>query len=331
MKNKNLSRVLILLLLVVFTTTSVACAADTVTNGTGETGQDGPLIAAQTNVPEASVKSYRGSKQVLVTWTKVDGIDGYKVYRAASADGTYKWVKSVKSGNKRRCKNGELTTGKTYYYKVCTYTLDSAGKKVNGEFSKAIKIKVLGAIKEDPKNKLMLVNRDNRLSSNYVPSSRYSLKGYQTQSVKVKKFVRDAFIELYKGAKKEGYTIKAVSGYRDYALQKWLFNNYVSIDGLAEAQKYSARPGQSEHQTGLAIDVSCAREGWGLETTFGSTPEGKWLAKNAHKYGFIIRYQKGKSGITGYSYEPWHIRYVGTEAAAEIYEGGLTLEEYLGY
>ena len=91
-----------------------------------------------------------------------------------------------------------------------------------------------------------------------------------------------------------------------------------------------AYPGQSEHQTGLAMDVSCQSVGFTLEEDFGQTTEGIWLSENAHKFGFIIRYGKDTTNITGYSYEPWHIRYVGKDAAKEIYDLNITLEEYLG-
>ena len=115
-----------------------------------------------------------------------------------------------------------------------------------------------------------------------------------------------------------------ISGFRSYGTQSRLYNNYVARDGEAKANTYSAKPGQSEHQTGLAFDVGA------LDDNYGNTAAGRWLSENAHKYGFIIRYMKGKENITGYQYEPWHIRYVGETVAADIYSKGLTLEEYLG-
>ncbi|SHM85198.1 D-alanyl-D-alanine carboxypeptidase [Ruminococcus flavefaciens] len=113
------------------------------------------------------------------------------------------------------------------------------------------------------------------------------------------------------------------SGFRSYATQNTIYNNYVASDGVEVADTYSARPGHSEHQTGLAIDVNS------ISNDFIGTPECEWLAKNAHKYGFIIRYPKGKESITGYRYEPWHIRFVGIDTATAIYNSGLCLEEYL--
>lgn len=133
-----------------------------------------------------------------------------------------------------------------------------------------------------------------------------------------------ALQEMFAGAREEGISLWVASGYRSYATQKWLYNNYVSMDGKAAADTYSARPGHSEHQTGLAFDLNYVAD-W-----FANTKEGVWLAENSWKYGFIIRYQKGKEGITGYKYEPWHVRYIGKEAAQAVFESGLCLEEYLG-
>lgn len=120
-----------------------------------------------------------------------------------------------------------------------------------------------------------------------------------------------------------GLSLKLVSGYRSYNTQYNLYNNYVRQNGQAKADTFSARPGHSEHQTGLAFDVGSTKG------AFANTYESKWLAENCHLYGFIIRYPKGKTNITGYIYEPWHIRYLGVETATKVKESGLTLEEYL--
>lgn len=128
---------------------------------------------------------------------------------------------------------------------------------------------------------------------------------------------------LQSEAAKEGYALELISGYRTYDYQKTLYEKYVKKYGQEEADTFSARPGHSEHQTGLAFDVGK------IDDNFGKTKEGIWLAQNAHIYGFIIRYPKGKQEITGYKYEPWHIRYLGKENALKVYESGLCLEEYL--
>lgn len=142
---------------------------------------------------------------------------------------------------------------------------------------------------------------------------------------------KQAMDQLILAAKEAGYSIVAFSSFRSYDYQKDLYDKYVARDGKENADRYSARPGHSEHQTGLAFDVGeVGREDLWLTSAFGETPAGKWLANNAHHYGFILRYPKGKESITGFMYESWHFRYLGVELATKVYESGLTLEEYLG-
>lgn len=131
------------------------------------------------------------------------------------------------------------------------------------------------------------------------------------------------FDSLSAAAAKEGLNIYLSSGFRSYSDQSAIYNNYVNNYGQATADTFSARPGYSEHQTGLAIDVNT------IDDSFAGTPEAVWLENHAHEYGFIIRYPKGKESITGYKYEPWHIRYLGVEKATDVYNSGKTLEEYL--
>lgn len=133
-----------------------------------------------------------------------------------------------------------------------------------------------------------------------------------------------AFDEMSADAAAEGLNLYISSGFRSYEYQSKIYNNYVARDGQAAADTYSARPGHSEHQTGLAFDLNT------IDVSFENTPEYEWVAVNAHKYGFIVRYPKGKEDITGYIYEPWHLRYLGVEKATAVYESGLCLEEFLG-
>lgn len=125
--------------------------------------------------------------------------------------------------------------------------------------------------------------------------------------------------------------MSVLSSYRSYSTQVNTYNGWVQRSGQEAADTFSARPGHSEHQLGLAVDLgdqnvpSC-----NLEECFGDTQGGKWLESNAHKYGFIIRYQEGKQAITGFIYEPWHLRYVGVEAATNIKNSGLTMDQYYG-
>ena len=134
----------------------------------------------------------------------------------------------------------------------------------------------------------------------------------------------NAFSKMRKDAAKQGLSLVNSSNYRSYDDQVRLYKKYVSRDGQQAADTYSARPGFSEHQTGLVIDLNSVSD------AFAGTPEANWVAKNAHKYGFIVRYPKGKEAITGYQYEPWHIRYLGVKTATAVYQSGQTLEEYLG-
>lgn len=119
---------------------------------------------------------------------------------------------------------------------------------------------------------------------------------------------------MFDAAKKEGYELAAVSGYRSYDRQKVIFDNEVSLKGERKAKEAVAYPGESEHQTGLAMDISSRSNGFELNEAFGSTADGKWVQDNAYKYGFIIRYPKNKEDITKYEYEPWHLRYVGKKS-----------------
>ena len=133
-----------------------------------------------------------------------------------------------------------------------------------------------------------------------------------------------AFDRLVYAAAREGLNIYLSSGYRSYSTQYGLYHRYGARDGYAAADTYSARPGHSEHQTGLALDVNT------ITASFAYTREGRWLAAHAHEYGFIIRYPADKTAVTGYIYEPWHIRYLGTEMAKAVFASGLCLEEFLG-
>lgn len=169
---------------------------------------------------------------------------------------------------------------------------------------------------------IIIANKTYSLPSSYVPSNLVSINGY----IKVVDYVKSAFNELVSDSKALGLNIYASSGYRSYSDQKYIYNNYVKYDGQTNADTYSARAGHSEHQTGLAIDVNS------VDTSFDGTAESNWLKENCYKYGFIIRYPKGKESITGYMYEPWHIRYIGKNLATTLYNNGhwITMEEYYG-
>ncbi|MFJ7921296.1 D-alanyl-D-alanine carboxypeptidase family protein [Lysinibacillus fusiformis] len=142
---------------------------------------------------------------------------------------------------------------------------------------------------------------------------------------------RQALNLMLEAAKQQGFDLVAFSGYRSFEYQTTLYNNYVNRDGQAAADRYSARPGYSEHQTGLAFDIGeRGKEDVWLTEEFGETPAGQWLFAHAQEYGFILRFPQNKEEITGYMYESWHYRYVGKDVAKEIAKRSITLEEYLG-
>lgn len=164
--------------------------------------------------------------------------------------------------------------------------------------------------------RILLVNKQHCLPASYNPNG-------------LTKRTQKAFDKMQEDAKKDGVSIVLQSGYRSYDYQVNTYNQWKSLYGKKEADKISARPGYSEHQTGMAIDIN-GKHGCTLNVCFANTPEGEWIKQNAYKYGFIIRYPKNEKNITGYDYEPWHLRYVGLFPALKMHESDQTLEEYLG-
>jgi len=186
---------------------------------------------------------------------------------------------------------------------------------------------------DNPNDLLVLVNKANNLPSSYkpedliIPNVSFTFEG-DDQKKYMRKDAALALEELITKAEEDGHKIYAVSGYRSYERQKAIFLGNVQKSGFKKANTFSAVPGQSEHQTGLAMDVSSASVNYKLMNSFGNTPEGLWLKENAHLFGFIIRYPQTKVEITGYQYEPWHVRFVGIENATFIKMNNLTLEEF---
>ena len=173
---------------------------------------------------------------------------------------------------------------------------------------------------------LILVNKYNYLTEDYIPENLEEISiEYARSGMQLVSEAKEAFETLSQEAKKDGMTIIAMSSYRSYYYQVNLYNNYVKSDGKDAADTYSARPGFSEHQTGLAVDIYNKELPY---TSFEETKEFEWMQKNAYKYGFILRFPKDKVNITGYQYEAWHYRYVGKKAAKYIHDHNITLEEY---
>lgn len=195
------------------------------------------------------------------------------------------------------------------------------------EFIKAEEVK--SRVVDVSNKNLILVNKSNPLKTEYdkenlelvnvdfIESSTYEERLMQKEAAV-------ALENLFKAAKINGIDLYANSGYRSKKTQETIYEKVKNEKGEKYANKYVARPSESEHQTGLVMDIT------NRERNFHEgSKEARWIEKNAHKYGFILRYLKGKSYITGYAYEPWHIRYVGTKASNEIYSEGITLEEYI--
>ena len=177
-------------------------------------------------------------------------------------------------------------------------------------------------------NKKVAVGKDYKAAKLVEPKVKFAFSYNDPKRLMDSRAVPN-FEALMKAAWKDNVKLYAQSGYRSYDRQAELYNYYKRTYGEKYASRISAKPGTSEHQTGLAMDVTSPSVGYDLVEKFANTKEGKWVAKNAHKYGFIIRYPKGKENETGYAYEPWHLRYVGKDAAKEIYSKNITFEKYV--
>ncbi len=185
----------------------------------------------------------------------------------------------------------------------------------------------------DPNSIWVIANKKLALPNGFAPSDlvvpNVILRLENTsEQMQVRLVIKADLEAMFAAAKKEGHSLMLSSGYRSVAYQKSLYDGYVATQGLASADRSSARPGHSEHQTGLAFDVEPSDKRCELLQCFGDTPEGIWLAKHSSEYGFIIRYGKDQEQLTGYEYEPWHLRYVGKNLASELVNTKKTLEQY---
>ena len=238
--------------------------------------------------------------------------------------------------------NGEYDNNTNGEYNLSYVVKDSSGNENKKEFTLVVEAPKYKKMKDKTittskgytlkiKNGLayiddiLIVNKTYYLPENYTPVDSYAKLSDSCPNC-LEKEVMTAFNEMKAQTTSIGLNIYIASGYRSYNTQNYLYNNYVARDGKEEADTYSARPGHSEHQTGLAFDLNS------VNSSFANTDEGKWIKDNCYLYGFIIRYPKGKESITGYMYEPWHLRYVGKDLAEKLYNNGdwLTIEEYFG-
>lgn len=232
---------------------------------------------------------------------------------------------------------GEYDFNKAGVYKLFYIAKDYSKNEAREEFilkvtEKKIEKKVVEEKKENNSNKnktskdfdITTKNGVTYIGGYIIVNKTYSLPSSYGDGLT--RETRKNFNRMKSAAKEENLDIFISSGYRSYNRQKTLYNNYVSNDGKEEADTYSARPGHSEHQSGLALDVNT------VDDSFANTEEAKWLAENCYKYGFILRYPKGKSNETGYKYEPWHFRYVGEDLSTKLYNNGnwITMENYFG-
>jgi D-alanyl-D-alanine carboxypeptidase len=190
---------------------------------------------------------------------------------------------------------------------------------------------------DEPSSLWVIANKQRPLQpTSYVPNDLVAPEvtrrlSAESEEMLLRTAAANALEGLFTAAKADGLDLMLASAYRSYSYQEGLYNTYVKKQGQSVADAQSARPGYSEHQTGLAADIEPASRECEIEACFGDLPEGKWLAEHAHEYGFVIRYPQGKAGITGYIYEPWHLRYVGKELATEVKNQDVaTLEEFFG-
>ncbi len=261
-----------------------------------------PIAAEKVEISATALELYLGDESVSLSYVVTPALASVRSYNWASSDET---VATVDKGVITPVGEGECTVSLTLDNGVSA----SASVTVIDPtyFAPAI------AFNENDGctyiDGVLIVNKSYPLPEGYEPG------GLLPQ-------VQRAFNDMVAAAKEDGVSLWIVSGYRSYETQRKLYNNYVATYGKASADTYSARPGHSEHQTGLAFDVNT------ISYSFGTTSTGKWLQQNGATYGFIIRYPEGKQSITGYIYEPWHLRYLGTELATKVVESGLCLEEY---
>lgn len=187
------------------------------------------------------------------------------------------------------------------------------------------------------REEIPLANKENVLQSNYVPEDLKVVKCiqfvnlYTSHENQLREEAANALEVMITQARQEGLTFYGASGYRSYEAQTGIYKSNLQTYGYEHTNKYVAKPGTSEHQTGLALDITNkAGIKDGLIEEFAHSREGEWIANNCYKYGFVVRYPKDKEDITGYQYEPWHIRYVGKGASEEMHINNQCLEEYLG-
>lgn len=266
-------------------------------------------------------KSGSDNRQITVSWKKLS-CTGYQIQYSSLSDFSKKTSKVISDNTVTSLTTKKLKASTDYYFRIRSY-VKGAKATVYSEWTE-FTVKTDKGYKTTPKGyKIETINGITYVDGVLIANKTYSIpQSYAPGGLTSE--CNAAFNQMRSAAAKDGINLYIVSGYRSYETQKNLYNRYVAKDGKALADTYSARPGTSEHQTGLAMDLNS------VSGSFAQTREGKWLAANCYKYGFIIRYPYGKQSITGYIYEPWHVRYLGVDKATKIYQSGLCLEEYYG-
>lgn len=186
---------------------------------------------------------------------------------------------------------------------------------------------------DDPASIWIVVNKRRPLDPiDFTPPDLVTAPVSATNPATMRAEVADALVALFDAARaEEGIELQSQSAYRSYATQSTIYANGVAANGVEFTDRFSARPGHSEHQTGLAVDIGVPGGECSFQACFGELPAGVWLAENAHRFGFLLRYPEGAQPIVGFDYEPWHFRYIGVELATEMHEQGIaTLEEFFG-
>ncbi len=258
-------------------------------------------------------KANRTYDAVRLFWEPVK-CNGYQIYMYSADTKQWKHLTTVRNPSADQYRVSGLKRGTQYKFKIRAYKCDAERKNHFGSFGSVFSVST--------KPEIVKKNGVTYVEGILIANKTYSLPSDYNPDMNAE--AMQAFYKMQKAARRDGINLWICSGFRSYSYQKYLYNSYVARDGKAAADRYSARAGHSEHQTGLAMDINNAG------SSFEGTREAKWLAAHCSDYGFIIRYPKGKESVTGYKYEPWHIRYLGVKTAKAVEKSGLCLEEYLG-
>lgn len=243
------------------------------------------------------------------------------------------------SGNTTAIKYNTIDTSKQGTYEV-TYSLKDDNVNNSNQETKTMIVDVVSIYENgifnptnltpetisNPESITALVNKTHQIPSGWIPNDLVEVAGSNQQ---LRKEAAEAFEAFYQAAKNQGIACYIISGYRTNDTQALYWQRQVEISGEEYASLYSAYPGRSEHQLGLAVDISNQLTGNRLTEQVANSDIGKFIISDGYKYGFILRYPQDKVSITNYGYEPWHMRYVGKETAEKIYQSNLTLEEYI--